>query len=107
MIEIFTKKLFGIQITMESLETLKIKREKVEKEIEELTNRLEEKRNELYILDKEIAGMEGVPKDVESIRKDSENFTKDIKKRPRPSYKESFNMEQAERNVKRQRRKKI
>ena len=86
---------------LKPLETLKIKRKKVEKEIEELTDKLEEKRNELYVLDKEIAGIEGVPRDVENIRKEAENFTKDKKKRPRPSYENNFNWEQGERTKKR------
>ena len=92
---------------LKPLETLKIKRKKVEKEIEELTDKLEEKRNELYVLNKEIAGIEGVPKDVENIRKEAENFTKDKKKRPRPSYENNFNWEQGERTKKRLKENKI
>ena len=62
---------------------------------------------ELNDVEDKIARIEGTNKDLENIREDSENITKDIKKRPRPNYEENFNMEQAERNIKRQRRKKI
>ena len=87
-------------ITMKDLKVLKKRRKEIMEKMKELEV-------ELNDVEDKIARIEGTNKDLENIREDSENITKDIKKRPRPNYEENFNMEQAERNIKRQRRKKI
>ena len=85
---------------MKDLKVLKKRRKEIMEKMKELEV-------ELNDVEDKIARIEGTNKDLENIREDSENITKDIKKRPRPNYEENFNMEQAERNIKRQRRKKI
>src|SRR6266480_1237597 len=50
----------------------------------------------------------GTSKELQIKSKEAKNFTKDMKeKRPRPSYKDNFNIEQDERNRKRQNRDEI
>ena len=85
---------------MKDLKVLKKRKKEIIKKMKELEV-------ELNDVEDKIARIEGTNKDLENIREDSENITKDIKKRPRPNYEENFNMEQAEHNIKRQRRKKI
>ena len=85
---------------MEDLKVLKRKRKEIIKKIEKLKEKLNG-------IDDKIAKFEGTHKELENIKEVSEKITKDIKKRPRPCYKENFNLEQDERNVKRQKRKKI
>ena len=96
-----SKQNFGLlRITMEDLKVLKKKRKEIIKKIEKLKEKLNG-------IDDKIAKFEGTHKELENIKEVSEKITKDIKKRPRPCYKENFNLEQDERNVKRQKRKKI
>src|SRR5436190_13634262 len=89
---------------MEDLKILKIKRKENTRRIRELKRKLKEEQKELNDVNDQIAEIEGVPDEVNDIRSDAENFTRNIKKRPRPSYEESFNEEQEGHTGKRQKR---
>ena len=88
---------------MENLKRLEKEKKKLEKEVKDLQRKLEEKKNRLYEVERKIAES-GKLEELNDVKRVSKSFTEDIKKRPRPSYKESHNEEYEERTKKRQKR---